>query len=74
MRNEFAKVLTNISKKNHKLILLSGDIGNRLFNEFTKKANLFFYAFHIAMVNTGITTTPTIAITNAGIILFTFLY
>ena len=38
------------------------------------KANLLFYAFHIAIVNAGITTTPAIAITNAGIILFTFLY
>ena len=37
MRNEFARVLTNISKNNHKIILLSGDIGNRLFDDFKSK-------------------------------------
>ena len=33
MRNAFAKSITDIAKKDKKLVLLSGDIGNRLFNK-----------------------------------------
>ena len=34
MRNAFAKEVTRIAKKSPKLVLLSGDIGNRLFDEY----------------------------------------
>ena len=34
MRNAFAKEVTRIAKKSSKLVLLSGDIGNRLFDEY----------------------------------------
>ena len=30
MRNAFAKEVTDLAKKNKKIVLLSGDIGNRL--------------------------------------------
>ena len=36
MRNAFAKKITSLAKKNKKIILLSGDIGNRLFDDFKK--------------------------------------
>jgi len=39
MRNAFANKITELAKKNKKIILLSGDIGNKLFNSF-KKQNL----------------------------------
>ena len=32
MRNEFAKVITKLAMANPDIILLSGDIGNRLFD------------------------------------------
>ena len=31
MRNEFAKTITELAKDNEDIILLAGDIGNRLF-------------------------------------------
>ncbi len=34
MRSLFAKEITNIAKNNKKVVLLSGDIGNRMFDEF----------------------------------------
>lgn len=34
MRNYFANTVTKLAKKNKKLILLSGDIGNKLFDNF----------------------------------------
>ena len=37
MRNTFSKELTKLSIKNKKIILLSGDIGNKLFDDFKKK-------------------------------------
>ena len=36
MRNAFASELNNIARKNKKIVLLSGDIGNRLFDKFRK--------------------------------------
>jgi len=36
MRNTFAKVLTEEAKKDESIVLLSGDIGNRMFDEFKK--------------------------------------
>ena len=34
MRNAFAKEITRLAKSSSKLVLLSGDIGNRLFDEY----------------------------------------
>ena len=36
MRNTFANCLFEIIKKNRKVVLLSGDIGNRLFDKIKK--------------------------------------
>ena len=36
MRNAFAKSITKLANKNKQLVLLSGDIGNRLFDEYKK--------------------------------------
>ena len=42
MRNSFAKKFTELAKNNHDLVLLSGDIGNRLFDELrTTRPNQF---------------------------------
>ena len=37
MRNAFADEITNLAKKDKKIVLLSGDIGNRLFDKFRKR-------------------------------------
>lgn len=44
MRNTFAKVITEEAKKDKDIVLLSGDIGNRMFDEFKNLAtpNRFF--------------------------------
>ena len=34
MRNSFAEEITRLGKINKKIVLLSGDIGNRLFDNF----------------------------------------
>ena len=34
MRNAFAEEITNLAKKDKKIVLLSADIGNRLFDKF----------------------------------------
>ena len=34
MRNTFARVMTRLAKENNKIVLLSGDIGNRMFDQF----------------------------------------
>ena len=51
MRNAFAECVTSIAKKNKKIVLLSGDIGNRLFNNFRKNFNDRFYNCGIAEAN-----------------------
>ena len=37
MRNAFAEGITNLAKKDNKIVLLSGDIGNRLFDKFRRE-------------------------------------
>ena len=37
MRNAFAQEITAIAEKDKKIVLLSGDIGNRLFDKFRNK-------------------------------------
>ena len=34
MRNAFAESLTKLAASNKKIVLLSGDIGNRMFDEY----------------------------------------
>ena len=43
MRNAFADEITKLAVKNKNIVLLSGDIGNRLFDKFkTKQPNRFY--------------------------------
>jgi transketolase len=48
MRNAFAEGITNLAKKDNKIVLLSGDIGNRLFDKFRAKFPERFYNCGIA--------------------------
>ena len=41
MRNAFSKQITNIAKKNKRIFLISGDIGNNLFNDYKTVSNNF---------------------------------
>ena len=43
MRNAFADEITNLAKKDKKIVLLSGDIGNRLFDKFRTRFPERFY-------------------------------
>lgn len=55
MRNTFASEITKLAKKNKKIVLLSGDIGNRLFDNFRKINKNRFYNCGIAEASmTGI--------------------
>ena len=55
MRNSFAKSITSLSKKNKKIILLAGDIGNKLFDNFKKINKDRFFNCGVAEANmTGI--------------------
>jgi transketolase len=55
MRNAFAQELTAIASEDKRVILLSGDIGNRLFDEFKKVAPDRFYNCGVAEANmTGV--------------------
>ncbi len=43
MRNAFAKAVTDLAEDFPKLIMLAGDIGNKLFDSFKLKyPNIFF--------------------------------
>ena len=48
MRNAFAKAITKIAGKNKKVVLLSGDIGNRLFLQYKELQPKRFYNCGIA--------------------------
>jgi transketolase len=48
MRNAFAQEIAKLGNKNKKIILLSGDIGNRLFDNFRKLNKNRFYNCGIA--------------------------
>ena len=55
MRNAFADEIFNLAKKNKNIVLLSGDIGNRLFDKFRNKFSNRFYNCGIAEANmTGV--------------------
>ena len=48
MRNAFAKAITNLAQKNKKIVLLSGDIGNKLFINYRKLQPKRFFNCGIA--------------------------
>jgi len=48
MRNSFSDEITVLAKKNKKIVLLSGDIGNRIFDKFKKDHPNRFYNCGIA--------------------------
>ena len=48
MRNAFADEITKLAKKDKKIVLLSGDIGNRLFDNFRNSFPKRFYNCGIA--------------------------
>jgi transketolase len=55
MRNSFAKSITDLSKKNKKIVLLAGDIGNKLFDNFKKIDKNRFFNCGVAEANmTGV--------------------
>ena len=51
MRNAFAKEITRLAKSSSKLVLLSGDIGNRLFDEYKDIPNSNFLNCGVAEDN-----------------------
>ena len=51
MRSLFAKEITTIAKNNKKVVLLSGDIGNRMFDDFKDIAPERFINCGIAEAN-----------------------
>lgn len=55
MRNAFAEEVTQLASEESKLVLLSGDIGNRLFDPFKAQAPTRFYNCGVAEANmTGV--------------------
>lgn len=48
MRNAFAKTITRLARTDPRLVLISGDIGNRMFDDFKKIAPDRFYNVGIA--------------------------
>lgn len=51
MRNAFAKHITQLAQKDERIVLLSGDIGNRLFDDFKAKCPDRFYNCGVAEAN-----------------------
>ena len=51
MRNAFAKEIENLAQKDERVVLLMGDIGNRLFNDFQAKFPSRFFNAGIAEAN-----------------------
>ena len=51
MRNTFAREINNLAQKNKKIVLLSGDIGNRMFDELKKSCPNQFINCGIAEAN-----------------------
>ena len=51
MRNTFAQEITRLSIKNKKIVLLAGDIGNKLFNKFKDKSKNRFFNCGVAEAN-----------------------
>src|SRR5438105_2515771 len=51
MRNAFAKQVTALAEQDERVVLLSGDIGNRLFDDFKAKCPSRFYNCGVAEAN-----------------------
>lgn len=51
MRNAFAKEITSLAQQDSRVVLLSGDIGNRLFDDFKAKCPARFYNCGVAESN-----------------------
>ncbi len=51
MRNAFADTLTQLAKEDERVVLLSGDIGNKLFDNFKKVDASRFYNCGVAEAN-----------------------
>ncbi len=51
MRNAFAREITALAQQDERIVLLSGDIGNRLFDEFKAKCPDRFYNCGVAEAN-----------------------
>jgi len=51
MRNAFADALTQLAREDQRLVLLSGDIGNKLFDKFKQIDPLRFYNCGVAEAN-----------------------
>ncbi|HWB58592.1 MAG TPA: transketolase C-terminal domain-containing protein [Chthoniobacteraceae bacterium] len=51
MRNAFAKEITELAQKDERIVLLSADIGNRLFDDFKAKCPNRFYNCGVAEAN-----------------------
>ena len=51
MRNTFASEITNLAKADKRVVLLSGDIGNKLFDKFKEVDPLRFHNCGIAEAN-----------------------
>lgn len=51
MRNAFAKEITELAQKDERIVLLSADIGNRLFDDFKTKCPGRFYNCGVAEAN-----------------------
>jgi transketolase len=51
MRNEFAKIVTEMAEADPRVVLLMGDIGNKLFDDYRKKFADRFYNCGVAEAN-----------------------
>ena len=51
MRNQFAQTITELATRDEKVVLLSGDIGNRLFNAYKEIASGRFFNCGVAEAN-----------------------
>jgi transketolase len=51
MRNAFADELTRLGNEDHRVVMLSGDIGNRLFDKFKDKHPARFFNCGVAEAN-----------------------
>ena len=51
MRNTFAQTITQLAQTNDKIVLLSGDIGNRLFDELKSRTTKRFFNCGVAEAN-----------------------
>ncbi|HLP07696.1 MAG TPA: transketolase C-terminal domain-containing protein [Opitutaceae bacterium] len=51
MRDAFAKIVTELGRQDERLVLLSGDIGNRMFDQFKEEHPDRFYNCGVAEAN-----------------------